>query len=750
MVRVGGVGPFGGMKLFRAVGRGRRSGGLVVGGQFRGEPQRLPARGNAPRVRFLGRRVRGIRLLLAVRCERVLQRTPSVGHLGLRVLRRRAGLDGGRGVVQRAKLAERGLDGVGLGRVRRMVGRRLGSSGGGVLVLRGALDQACLPEDRVGRKLLAPRRRRLGGCVSRPLRVGGDLRIGCGGLRVGRGGVPRDRRGVPALLWLCGRCCPLGGRGGRRGCGGFGVGIGLGGALFLGAPVARLPEGGIAVTLGGGGLGGGGGRCIPGGLLRGSRGRLGWCAIPARLPGGSGGRVPRRRCIRRRCIPLGSGRRGFGRGSAPLGLCGRMVWCSNPLGRRGRSLGGGSAPFRSGRRRRRCVLAPGRASRGLSISAGEPRQVEIEPRAAVTQVDRPLIERRGGDRLEPLQHRVFLRRRGNGGVAPGRQRLEIRKACGLRHRLLRELLAREVRRLERHRPEILRLDLLERLRREIALGQRRNRRRDVPALPRGFGAGFLRLRERRGRELRRRLARRLRPLPGRGRRPEIAQRRPCDRGLVRGRRRDRPLPAEGLRGQRHDPSVGAGLRRGLGLGRSAGGRWLWPRRRDPIGKRRARRRLAGDDRWLSRVVVLVDGGDDLAGAGEDGLDALAGVERELIDGRKVGRIAHRDGHDLAASGAADVEGEDLKLLGQALRDHLHRACIDLGLAQLHRGHPDVLAEDADHLVLADEPLLHEDRAELAAPLLLVAERALELVLIDRLQLEKQLTESLARRHPVTP
>src|SRR5438105_5244453 len=49
-------------------------------------------------------------------------------------------------------------------------------------------------------------------------------------------------------------------------------------------------------------------------------------------------------------------------------------------------------------------------------------------------------------------------------------------------------------------------------------------------------------------------------------------------------------------------------------------------------------------------------------------------------------------------------------------------------------------------ILAAEPLLHEDAAELSAPLLLVSEGALELVLVDDAEFGEQLSEALARRH----
>ena len=58
----------------------------------------------------------------------------------------------------------------------------------------------------------------------------------------------------------------------------------------------------------------------------------------------------------------------------------------------------------------------------------------------------------------------------------------------------------------------------------------------------------------------------------------------------------------------------------------------------------------------------------------------------------------------------------------------------------------MLGERGDHVLLGAEPLLHQDRAQLASPLLLMAERALELVLVDDAQFGEELSESLPRRH----
>ena len=65
-------------------------------------------------------------------------------------------------------------------------------------------------------------------------------------------------------------------------------------------------------------------------------------------------------------------------------------------------------------------------------------------------------------------------------------------------------------------------------------------------------------------------------------------------------------------------------------------------------------------------------------------------------------------------------------------------------------HVEVLGQRRDDVVLLAEALLHEDGAQLAAPLLLVAERALELVLVDDAGFGEHLSESLARRHRPVP
>src|SRR5256712_7805852 len=144
--------------------------------------------------------------------------------------------------------------------------------------------------------------------------------------------------------------------------------------------------------------------------------------------------------------------------------------------------------------------------------------------------------------------------------------------------------------------------------------------------------------------------------------------------------------------------------------------------------------------------MRLDGGDDVPVSGEHRLDALAGVERELVDRRQVGGVAHGDGHHLASPGAAQLVGEDVQLLGDLLAHALHRARIDLHIREPHALHPEVLGQRGHHRLLAAEPLLHEDAAQLSAPLLLVSERALELVLVDDAQFGEQLSEALARRH----
>src|SRR5207253_10581463 len=59
---------------------------------------------------------------------------------------------------------------------------------------------------------------------------------------------------------------------------------------------------------------------------------------------------------------------------------------------------------------------------------------------------------------------------------------------------------------------------------------------------------------------------------------------------------------------------------------------------------------------------------------------------------------------------------------------------------------EVLGQRGHHRLLAAEPLLHQDAAQLSAPLLLVSERALELMLVDDAEFGEQLSEALARRH----
>ena len=177
-------------------------------------------------------------------------------------------------------------------------------------------------------------------------------------------------------------------------------------------------------------------------------------------------------------------------------------------------------------------------------------------------------------------------------------------------------------------------------------------------------------------------------------------------------------------------------------------------RRRHAKRRRTARRGDGTDvgarlRLACFRIVLLDGGEDLAVGRQHRLDALAGVEGELIDRRQIGGVAHGDGHHLAAPRPGDLVRDHVQLLGDLLGDQLHRPRIDLRLLELHRRDPEMLAEDCHQLVLAAEPLLHHDGADLPAPLFLVPEGALELGLVDDLQLGEKLPKSLARRHPIS-
>jgi len=90
----------------------------------------------------------------------------------------------------------------------------------------------------------------------------------------------------------------------------------------------------------------------------------------------------------------------------------------------------------------------------------------------------------------------------------------------------------------------------------------------------------------------------------------------------------------------------------------------------------------------------------------------------------------------------------VQLLRDLLADVLHRARIDFHFRQADAGHAEMLGEGGDHGLLGAESLLHQDGAQLASPLLLMAERALELVLVDDAEFREELSESLPRRHRV--
>ena len=113
------------------------------------------------------------------------------------------------------------------------------------------------------------------------------------------------------------------------------------------------------------------------------------------------------------------------------------------------------------------------------------------------------------------------------------------------------------------------------------------------------------------------------------------------------------------------------------------------------------------------------------------------MERELVDDGEVGRLRHRDGEDLRAARAHHLEREDAELLRHLLGDELEHARLDGDALELHDRDVEVDAERVEDLLFAAEPLLHQDVAELAAPFLLVPERAVELVLINEPQFDEQ-------------
>src|SRR5207249_9450227 len=88
--------------------------------------------------------------------------------------------------------------------------------------------------------------------------------------------------------------------------------------------------------------------------------------------------------------------------------------------------------------------------------------------------------------------------------------------------------------------------------------------------------------------------------------------------------------------------------------------------------------------------MRLDRGDDLAVSGEHRLDALAGVERELVDRGEIGRMAHRDGHHFAAPRTAQLVRKDMQLLRDLLADALDGSRADLLLLTLYSRQPAVL------------------------------------------------------------
>ena len=87
---------------------------------------------------------------------------------------------------------------------------------------------------------------------------------------------------------------------------------------------------------------------------------------------------------------------------------------------------------------------------------------------------------------------------------------------------------------------------------------------------------------------------------------------------------------------------------------------------------------------------------------------------------------------------AAAERDDLVLAGGLGRDELDHRRVDLELAQVDRGHAELLGEQRGDLLVLDEAELDQIGAQLAAALALVAQRLLELFGRDALLFEEEL------------
>ena len=142
-------------------------------------------------------------------------------------------------------------------------------------------------------------------------------------------------------------------------------------------------------------------------------------------------------------------------------------------------------------------------------------------------------------------------------------------------------------------------------------------------------------------------------------------------------------------------------------------------------------------------IAGLDRVDDVAARRDDLLDAVAGLELEILDEAEQQRIGHRDGQQvlLEPDGDADALQRDF------LRDQDDRGRIGRVLREVDVREAELQRERFRDLLLGREVHAYEDHADALAGALVLDKRVPQIVLGDEARLDQALTDFLAHPEP---
>ena len=150
-------------------------------------------------------------------------------------------------------------------------------------------------------------------------------------------------------------------------------------------------------------------------------------------------------------------------------------------------------------------------------------------------------------------------------------------------------------------------------------------------------------------------------------------------------------------------------------------------------RRGAHQRLVGIA-GLNRV-------DDVAARRDDLLDAIAGLELEVLDQAEEQRVGHRDRQQVLFEADGDADALERDFLGN--QDDRGRIGRVLGEVDVRK--PELERQRLRDLFFGREVHAHEDDAEALAGALVLGQRGLEIVFSDEARLNQALTDLLAQR-----